>query len=206
MNTQKFQNLIQQITGKPLIIATNDENIINGAEYIVYMILPLTDRKVYFKWKAATTDEKLLRSFITAFCNKYREPNPRSYDYQARTYGESAKWENKTEIEKEYAYFHHAGFMYSKNDLMKQIEANFANPAIEKALLMYGFYTTEYGIGIFAFWETQAVVNAIAKLKQHLNSISIPYKNEFSDARWVYRFKLNLTKEAHNNILTSFCS
>ena len=204
METLKFQNLIQQVTGRPFIIKTDDKEIINGKDYIIYYKTPILDITAGFKWKAATTDEKLLRSLITAFCSKYREPNPKSYDY---TYGgKEYKWAELTDEKKEYCFLHHASHMYSKKDLLKQIENNFANPSIEKALLLYGFYTTEYGIGIFAFWETQAVVNAISKLKQHLNNVSIPYKNEFSDARWVYRFKLNLSKEVHNNILTSFCS
>lgn len=204
MNKENFEKLIQSITGRNLIIDTTDAEIVNGKEYFVYKHLPITDRKVYFKWKVAMTDEKMLRSFITAFCTHYREPDPRSYDYSARTYGESARWENRSEKDKEYAYGHHTSNMFSKDDLMKQIEANFNNKEIEGTLIRYGFYNTEYGIGIFALWQTQYVVNAINQMKEYLSKKSIPFTNEFSDARWVFRFKLNISKEVHGQILNSF--
>ena len=204
MKKENFEKLIQSITGRRLIIETTDSEIINGKEYFVYKHLPITDRKVYFKWKVATTDEKVLRSFITAFCTKYREPDPRAYDYSARTYGESARWENRSEKDKEYAYNHHSSNMFNKDELMKQVEANFNNKDIEQTLIKYGFYNTEYGIGIFALWQTQYVVNAINQMKEYLSKKAIPFTNEFSDARWVFRFKLNISKEAHGQILNSF--
>lgn len=202
MNTQNFQNLIQSVTGRELIIKTTDIDILNGGEYIVYRKLPLTGITVSFKWKAALTDEKLLRSFITAFCSKYREPNPANYNH---VYGGKQYWWNdKTPEQKEHAYFHHASNMYSKQDLLKQVESNFNNESIQDALIRYGFYPTEYGIGIFCFWMTEYVQMAINKMAKYLNDKSIPFSNEFSDARWVYRFKLNLTKESHNNLLNQF--
>lgn len=204
MKKENFEKLIQSITGRPLIIDTTDIEIINGKEYFVYKHLPITDRKVYFKWKVATTDEKVLRSFITAFCTKYREPDPKAYDYMAKTYGEKSLWVNRTETDREYAYGHHSGFMFNKDELMKQVEANFNNKDIEQTLIKYGFYNTEYGIGIFALWQTQYVVNAINQMKEYLSKKAIPFTNEFSDARWVFRFKLNISKEAHGQILNSF--
>lgn len=202
MNTQKFQKLIQSITGRNLVIKTNDENIVNGKEYFIAVMLPLTGERHAFKWKVALTDEKILRSFITAFCTKHREPDPKSYDYSYG--GKEYRWADRTPLERENAYCHHASHMYNKAELLEQVQANFSKPEIEQTLIRYGFYTTEYGIGIFAFWQTDYVRNAIDKLKSHLQGQSIPFSNEFSDARWVYRFKLNLTKEAHNNILNSF--
>jgi len=202
MKTKTFENLIEAVTGRKLLIDTESEDILNDTEYIVYRILPLTKIKVSFKWKAAKTDEKMLRSFITAFTSKYREPNPLSYDYEYG--GKQYFWKDKTDEEKEYAVFHHVSHMYSKEKLLQQVQENFSNPQIEKSLIRYGFYTTEYGIGIFAFWETEYVVNAINKLKEFLSGKNIPFSNEYSDARWVYRFKLNISKDAHNNLLQSF--
>lgn len=204
METLKFQSLIQKITGRDFIIDTADTEIKHEKEYKVYRVLPITGRTVVFYWKTAKSDERLLRSFITAFCNKYREPNPAAYDYSARTYGDSALWINKTPQEREYAYMHHSSNMYSKTQLMEQVQANFSAPEMRETLLKYGFYTTEYGIGIFCFWQTEAVVNAVNAMKGYLQAKAIPYKNEFSDARWVFRFKLNLSKELHNQILNSF--
>ena len=204
METIKFQNLIQAITGKDLKINTNDTEIVNGKEYTIYRTLPLTERNISFAWKAAITNEKLLRSFITAYTTKYREPNPRAYDYMAKVYGESARWENKTELEKEYAYSHHSSNMYGKQELMKQIEENFKSDTMYNTMILYGFYATEYGVGIFSLFEFDSVIKAIKQMKEYLNAKCIPYKNEYSDARWVYRFKLNLTKEAHEALLHNF--
>jgi len=204
MNKNNFEKLIQSITKRPLIIDTTDSEILNDKEYFVYKVLPLTNRKIYFKWKTAKTDEKMLLSFITAFTNKYKEPNPKAYDYSAKTYGEKYKWENRTEIDKEYAYGHHTSNMYSKECLLKQIEDNFSTPEMKTALIKYGFYSTEYGIGIFAFWETECVLNAISEMKKYLHSLSIPFSNEYSDARWVYRFKLGINKDIHSNLINEF--
>jgi hypothetical protein len=203
MKTSNFQNLVQSITGRDFIIQSNTDWIENGKEYIIYRILPHTQRKISFKWKAALTDEKMLRSFITAFCSKYREPNPLAYG-DHNFYGDKYHWKNKTEQEREYAYFHHASNMYSKAALLKQIEENLNNASIQEALIKYGFYPTEYGVGIFCFWETPYVTNAINKMKAFLTAQNIPYSNEFSDARWVFRFKLNISKEAHTQLLGNF--
>lgn len=202
MNTLNFQNLIQSITKRELIIDTTDNEIINGKEYFIYKYLPITQRYIGLKFIAPKTDEKMLRAFITAFTNKYKEPDPKAYN---KNYGGiDYTWESKTDKEKEYAYMHHATNMFYKTELLKQIEDNFNTQDIENTLLRYGFYSTEYGIGIFCFWETEYVINAINKMKAFLNSQNIPFKNEYSDARWVYRFKINLTKEAHYNLIKSF--
>lgn len=204
MNAENFQKLIQQITGRELIIDTDDIEILPGKEYRVYRPLKFSGGSSSFKWKAATTDEKLLRSFITAFTTKYREPNPDSYNY---TYGGKVyTWEERTPEEREFAYFHHASHMYSKEMLLKQVEDNFNLPEMQAALIRYGFYSTNYGIGIFCYFETQYVRAAIETMKQHLSRLSIPFNNEYSDARWVLRFKLGLTKEQHTAMLAGFNS
>jgi len=204
MNIDNFQNLIQAITKRNFIIKTSDTEIINGKEYCIQRILPITQRTVNFFWKAPLTEEKMLKSFITAFTTKYREPNPRAYDYSARIYGESARWENKSETEKEYAYSHHASNMFNKAELMQQVENNFNNKEIENSLLKYGFYNTEYGIGIFCFFQSNYVTNAINSMRAYLSNSNIPFTNEYSDAKWVLRFKLGISKEAHLQILKQF--
>lgn len=204
MNTLNFQNLIQKITSRQLIIDTQDNEIMLDKEYFVYKHLPLTDRKIYFKWKVAKTEEKVLKSFITAFTTKYKEPSPKAYDYAGRVYGEKALWINKTEMGKEQAYWHHSSNMYSKNDLREQIEANFNDSSITETLTKYGFYNTDYGIGIFILFNTNFVVDAVNKLSNYLKNQNIPFANEYSEARWVYRFKLGLSKEQHKSLLLKF--
>lgn len=205
MNVQNFQSLIQAITQRPFTIKTNDTDIQLGKEYIVGLTLPITQRPVSFKWKCAVNEDKVLKSFITAFCNKYREPNPAAYDYSAKMYKDDKYlWVNMTETQREYAYMHHSSNMYSPKKLMEQVEANFQSEDIKEAYLRYGFYSTNYGFGIFALFASHAVDNAIYTMNKFLTEKSIPFSNEFSEARWVYRFKLNISKEAHTKILSSF--
>ena len=201
MQTDNFQNLIGLITNRDFLIKTEDKELQFEKEYYIYRILPITKRTVGFYWKTPKADEKMLRSFITSFSSKYREPDPRAYDYSARTYGEKYKWENRTLEDRENAYIHHSSNMFSKNELLKQIEDNFSKDGIATGLIKYGFYNTEYGIGIFCFWMTEGVNKAINEMKKHLKELSIPFTNEFSAAKWVYRFKLGLTKETHLTII-----
>ena len=201
MTTSNFQNLIQLITGRDFMIKTDDSEIQFEKEYYIYRILPVSQRAVSFMWKTPKADEKMLRSFITAFTSKYREPNPANYTTCSPYF--SPSWDEMTAEKQEFAYYHHASNMYSKTDLLKQVENNFANDGIATGLIRYGFYNTEYGIGIFCFWMTAGVNTAINTMKAHLQKLSIPLTNEFSDAKWVYRFKLGLTKESHLQIINN---
>lgn len=202
METKNFEKLVQSITGRELIIDTQDSEIIGGKEYRIYKVLPITQGTVSFKWKAALTDEKMLRSFITAFTTKYKEPDPKCYNkvYGGVTY----TWDAKTEKEKEYAYYNHSSNMFYKDELMKQIENNFENENMQSILMRYGFYSTEYGVGIFALFTTNSIVNSIKAMGSYLTEKSIPFTNEYSDARWVYRFKLNISKEIHSKLIQQF--
>ena len=199
MKTQNFEKLIQSITGRDFIINTNDQNIELNTEYSIYKILPISKRKIHFKWITPKNEEKILKSFITAFSTKYFEPNPAQY-----TGRYSTKWEEMTKEHREFAYCHHKGLMYRKEDLLNQIQMNFENETIYESLIKYGFYSTEYGIGIFVVFASQYVTSAIKAMHDYLTKNNIPFSNEFSDAKWVYRFKLNISKEKHNQILTSF--
>lgn len=202
MKTYNFEQLIQSITGRPLTIETQDEEIIGGKEYCVYKILPITQRKISFKWKAAIDEEKMLRSFITAFTNKYKEPDPRAYN---QIYGGvKYTWDEKTEKEKEYAYGNHSSNMFYKDELMKQIKANFENENMQGVLMRYGFYSTLYGIGIFSLFTSSSIINSIKAMGDYLTAKSIPFTNEYSDARWVYRFKLNISKDIHSKLIEQF--
>ena len=204
MKTTNFLSLINHITGRDFLIDTKDDELQFETEYYIYKILPLTERKVYFKWKTPKAEDKFLRSFITAYTTKYKEPNPSAYDWSAKTYGDKAKWENKSPIDKERAYFHHSSNMYSKDSLMQQIQDKFNQSDIKNVMLRHGLYSTNYGIGIFILFETSFSIEAITEFKKYLQSNSIPFTNEFSDARWVYRFKLNIDKQTHQSILNSF--
>jgi hypothetical protein len=94
--------------------------------------------------------------------------------------------------------------MFSKESLMQQIEANFNLPEIENTMKRYGFYATEYGIGIFVLFNTEYVKKACNGMAKYLQSNGIPYANEFSEAGWVLRFKIGISKQAHENLLANF--
>jgi hypothetical protein len=203
MQTKQFNGLIQIVTGRDLTIKTNDLELEFEKEYYVFRKLPITGRTVSFYWKTPKSDEKMLRSFITAFCSKYREPNPAKYG-PCSIYTEAKTWDQKTEEEREHCYMHHSTNMYSKERLLEQVQANFNSPEITDGLIKYGFYPTEYGVGIFVVFETDYVKRAVNAMYNFLKKKGIPFSNEYSDARWVFRFKLNLTKQVHQNLLTGF--
>ena len=133
MKTSNFQNLIQLVTGRDFSIATNDENLNFDTEYRIFKTLPVSGRIVSFSWKTPKADEKMLRSFITAFTSKYREPNPEAYNYNYG--GKTYRWDEKNDEEKEFAYMHHASNMYSKAALLNQVETNFSKETFAKTLL-----------------------------------------------------------------------
>lgn len=199
METQNFQKLIQAITGREFTISTTDSSLVLQKKYYIYKVLPISKRHIGFDWTTPSNEENMLKSFLTAFSNKYFEPNPKVY---CGRYG--LKWSNMSPDQKEYAYYHHRSNMYRKQDLMDQIQLNFDDTKIFDALLKYGFYPTEYGIGIFVFWSSKYVENAIQKMREYLRDHSIPFSNEFSNARWVLRFKINIGKENHYKLLKSF--
>ncbi len=202
MNTENFVKLINLLTNRDFMISTKDTEIETEKEYYIYRVLPISQRKIGFSWKTPVNEENLIRSFITAFTSKYREPNPRAYD---KNYGgKEYRWDTMTDEQKEFAYYHHASNMYSKKQLLEMIEDNMTKDEIKSDFCKYGFYPTMYGVGIFAFWTTNSVLYAINEMKTYLNSQGIFFSNEYSDAKWVYRFKINASKPIHANILNNF--
>jgi hypothetical protein len=199
MQTANFQNLIQLVTGRDFYIKTDDSELQFEKEYFICRVLPVTGHTVSFKWVTPKSEDKMLRSFITAFSTKYREPDPSTYNYEYG--GKFYKWDEKTPEEKEFAYVHHVTHMYNKKQLMEQVEANFSKEGIASGLIKYGFYETNYGVGIFCFWMTAGVHSAINAMKNHLSNLAVPFTNEFSEARWVFRFKIGLSKDSHLNLI-----
>ena len=200
MNRLNFQALINSLTKRDFIINSNDTELQPEKEYHIYRKLPITERTVSFYWKTPKKPESFLRSFITAYASKYREPNPARYRGQHG--GES--WEQKSPKQREYAYSNHASNMFSKKQLIEQIEANANTPGMDKVFSKYGFYATEYGIGIFVFYGGEYVIKACKSMTEFLQGRNIPFSNELSDAHWVLRYKINAGKNIHESLLKSY--
>ena len=72
--------------------------------------------------------------------------------------------------------------------------------SFNKLIELDGFncYPTTYGIGIFVLFGRKP--ESIEKITNKLDSLGIEYKNEYSDAGWVYRFRISQSKENINKI------
>ena len=86
-----------------------------------------------------------------------------------------------------------------KDSTLKQIIAKNQN-RVYRGL----FYTTLYGIGFWSIFSSKRDVDVAKDLAQYLQSKNIKYSNEWSDAYWVYRFKINKDVELHNKLLSEF--
>lgn len=64
-------------------------------------------------------------------------------------------------------------------------------------------YPTTYGIGVWVFYnyKAQECCNNVAKV---LKDVGITYHNEFSDANWVYRFKIDKKDKNNKAILARY--
>lgn len=212
MKTENFTQLIRSITGRPFTLSIPidfrdmrpaGEEITCETKYFVGYKLPISGRLVGFDWTSAKSEEKMLRSFITAFTSKYKEPDPETYI--SDIYGARA-WDEMTEEKRESAFGHHAAHMFSKEKLLEKVKASFSSPEIGPALIRWGFYETEYGIGIFSFWLTTSVSRSIQAMREFLANKNIAAREEFSDARWVYRFRVEASREIHKNLILEFAT
>jgi hypothetical protein len=204
MKKENFEKLIQAVTGRPLEIITEDNEIQLQTEYcIAHRNIEGTDNYVRFYWKTPKKQDNIMRSFITAFASKYTQPNPAKYgpnDWNP----DRKTWDQMTGRERTMAYYHHRSYMYTKEQLLKQVEANFGTPQMGTAMMRYGFYLTDYGFGTFVLFGGQHVEKAVMRMREYLKLENIPYRNELSDARWVLRFVLNMGRPIHEKILTKF--
>lgn len=92
------------------------------------------------------------------------------------------------------------GKNYTREDAKKSIVSNFDNIRETNGIM----YSTNYGIGIwFMFmpnlWIEKTTKAIITKLKK----LNINYTNEFSDAKWVFRFVFDGNYIDHNKIVES---
>jgi hypothetical protein len=201
MKTQQFQDLIQAITGRPLTFKIQTEEIPLDSVVMVFRPWKPGETTLAFTWKTPKKEDSLLRSFITTFCTKYREPDPDTYEGQSwQRYAE--KWDDPATHWTGSPWHHHATHQVSKGKLRKQVADNFAS--FDSTMARLGFYATEYGIGIFTLYGGEWVRNSLVEMSNYLAENGLPYRNELSDAGWVTRFILKLDKPTHTKILGSF--
>jgi hypothetical protein len=203
MKTENFIKLVQSFTGRDFQVETNDLELESEKTYSIYRYTPIKKYKISFDFKVPKNEESIIKSFINTFCNKYKEPDPANYDGKYAN-DPKDKWEFFTDEQKENCYFHHSSNMFYKTDLMEQVKENLGKSEIEDVLCQYGFYHTLYGIGIFILLGGQYELNAIDRMKKYLSEKNIPFKNQLSDAHWVFRFVININKDVHKSLLTNF--
>lgn len=90
-------------------------------------------------------------------------------------------------------------YKVDKTKTMKDIMEKNQN-RISKGL----FYTTIYGIGFWSIFCTKHDAETTKVLADYLKKQGVKYRNEWSNAAWVYRFIINKSIETHNNLLDNF--
>jgi hypothetical protein len=207
MKTKQFQKLIRAVTGRPLSLDIQVEEI--PLDFRVSILRPYKpgETRFSFDWKTPKKEDSILRSFITAFCSKYSEPDPATYSRNSSVYGDTWKrheesWDNPETHWNCAPWGHHRDHQTSKDKLKSQVISNFAKFDSDMAKL--GFYETNYGIGIFTIYGGPWVKKSLESMSEHLIGKNIPYHNELSDAGWVTRFVIGLDKPAHSKILGGY--
>jgi len=207
MKKYQFQELIQAVTGRPLTLDVQCDEIPLDSTISILRPYKAGKTRFAFNWKTPKTEDSLLRSFITAFCSKYSEPDPATYSRNCSLYGDTWKrheepWQNPETHWNCVPWGHHRGHQTSKDKLKSQVVANFAK--FDAGMARLGFYETNYGIGIFTVYGGKWVAESLASMSDYLTRQGIPYKNELSDAGWVTRFVIGLDKPAHSNLLGGY--
>ena len=209
MKTIQFEKLIQAITGRPLTLRTStlSEEIPLSSSVAIHRPWKPGETVCSFVWKTPKKEDSLMRSFITAFCSKYLEPDPATYPRDCSIYGDTwsrhaEAWSNPETHWTCSPWYHHRTHQTSKDKLKTQVVENFSNFSADMSRL--GFYPTEYGIGIFTLYGGQWVRDALETMAQHLTVNGIPFSNEMSEAGWVTRFLIGADKETHIQLLGSY--
>jgi hypothetical protein len=208
MNATQFAKLIQAATGRPLTIKSCigrefDEDEELPLESNLSVMRPFAGKKkaYAFKWKTPKKEDSLLRSFITAFCSKYQEPDIEALmaSRPSTWISYQAEWENM-ETRWNCALWHYGrGNMLSNEKLKDQIRFNFEN--FDSSVARLGFYSTNYGIGIFTIYAGAWVEKSLREMRSYLEGLSLPFRNEKSEKEWVTRFVISLDKPKHEKIL-----
>jgi hypothetical protein len=178
----QFNTLIQQITNEKIMIHWDNEPIELDCIYTVVSIEKNKDNKHYFEFEFKTPKniDKLVSSFISQFCSKFKKNLPQFEKYGRNSLG------------------HHR---YSKDGLLSIIKDRFMDESFITFYCKYGFYSTNYGIGIYVPYLD---IKYLDRMDVFLNNSNIPYKNELSKKEFVYRYVINIDKDYHSILLNKF--
>lgn len=213
MKSSKFNLIISALTGRDLTIhphnslpsfvsrdSVESTEITPENRYDIFKWVTLDGIPTYatsFEFKTPKNEENLVKSFVSQFIAKFHEPDPSRYK----------DWNTRTPEKRLYAHRHHPGFMLSKGQLSAQVAAISTKNEAQRVFMRHGFYPTNYGIGIFVVCFAPAfTAKAIDAMADFLTSEGVPFTNEFSNARWVYRFCIGNDKPHHTTLLSSFIS
>lgn len=210
MKTSQLQELIQAATGRPLTIHGAGVEIPLASKVHIFRPYGAPGRAaetLAFEWKTPKKEDSILRSFITAFCSKYKEPDPATYSRNCSCYGDTwARYETPWNDPATHwicaPWGHHVSHMLSKAKLQDQVRANFAT--FDSGMARLGFYETNYGIGLFTVYGGAWITTALSDMARYLDSRGVPFRNELSEAGWVTRFVIGADKPQHAAILGSY--
>jgi hypothetical protein len=182
MTSLQFENLAKEVTKLNIqIFEPENSKDLRWSSYFKYngILKPSTvygikiGENIDYNFKTTKKVETFFKSFINQHINKYEMKQ-----------GEYKLINGQVEFIKP-----------KKEAIIK----NYTSDRVSK----YHYYTTLYGIGMFAFF-TKDIVNATIELAKYLKSKGINYTNEYSDAGWAYRFVIGDKVEAHNKLLENF--
>jgi hypothetical protein len=181
MNSLQFENLAKEITGLNVKIYKPENPNDKWTSYLKFngILEPSTKYGIYFEdiiqYDFKTT--KKVETFFKSFINQHI----RKYEMKLATY--------------EFVDGQVVAVYPKKEEVIKK----YTSDRVSK----YHYYTTLYGIGMFAIF-TKDIAKATVELAKYLKSNDIKYYNEYSDAGWAYRFVINDKVENHNELLDNF--
>lgn len=178
----QFNTLLQGITNEKIMLYCDSDSIELDCVYTVVSTEKNKDNKYIFEFdfKTPKNIDRLVSSFISQFCSKFKKNLPEFEKYGRGSLG------------------HHR---YSKDGLLETIKARFTNEAFISFYCKYGFYSTNYGIGIYIPFLD---VKYLDSMNLFLKDNNVPYKNELSKKEFVYRYVININKDYHANLLNNF--
>lgn len=189
-NKEEFENLINDILHKA------------GYDVVIHLLL-LKDQTTTKWWEKKYINEFEDIEENTKYGVRYQNSSYVEFDFK------TGKIDNLlktfiTQFSTKYKYLQqdndgHWNYVTDKVTVQKTIiEKN--QDRVSKSL----FYTTLYGIGFWAIFSTKKDVEVAKMLADYLKENSIQYRNEWSDAGWVFRFVIGNKIEIHNELLTKF--